>query len=100
MAIIEASHNVVMLHVMRSMFDLLREGVFYNRQTMFSVRATRRDLLSQHKAIHDAIVARDSKGARHAMEAHIAFIEDSMEKQVRLNRNEETSRLRLEHQKE
>ncbi|MGV6804566.1 MAG: GntR family transcriptional regulator, partial [Ruegeria sp.] len=34
MAIIEASHNVVMLHMMRSMFDLLRRGVFYNRQIM------------------------------------------------------------------
>lgn len=99
MAIIEASHNVVMLHVMRSMFDLLREGVFYNRQTMFSVRATRRDLLSQHRAIHNAIVARDPKAAREAMTAHITFIESAMEKQVRLTRNEETSRLRLALQK-
>ena len=35
MAIIEASHNVVMLHMMRSMYQLLRDGVFYNRQVMF-----------------------------------------------------------------
>ena len=28
MAIIEASHNVIMLHMMRSMYELLREGVF------------------------------------------------------------------------
>ena len=41
MAIIEASHNVVMLHMMRSMFDLLRQGVFYNRQMMFQQSATR-----------------------------------------------------------
>ncbi|MEO0912134.1 MAG: GntR family transcriptional regulator, partial [Pseudomonadota bacterium] len=51
MAIIEASHNVVMLHMMRSMFELLKEGVFYNRQTLFSLRTTRRDLLEQHRAI-------------------------------------------------
>jgi len=31
LSIIEASHNVIMLHMMRSMYDLLREGVFYNR---------------------------------------------------------------------
>lgn len=99
MAIIEASHNVLMLHVMRSMFDLLRAGVFYNRQTMFSVRATRRDLLAQHRAIHDALIARDPAGARKAVEDHISFVEASMEKQVRLNRNEETARQRLEHQK-
>lgn len=100
MAIIEASHNVVSLHVMRSMFDLLREGVFYNRQTMFSVRATRRDLLRQHKDIHDAIMERNPQKSREAMEAHIDFIEGSMEKQIRLSRNEETSRLRFEHQKQ
>ena len=35
LAIIEASHNVIMLHMMRSMYQLLREGVFYNRQMMF-----------------------------------------------------------------
>jgi GntR family transcriptional repressor for pyruvate dehydrogenase complex len=35
LAIVEASHNVVMLHMMRSMFQLLREGVFYNRSVMF-----------------------------------------------------------------
>ncbi len=41
MAIIEASHNVVMLHMMRAMYDLLRQGVFYNRQMMFKNRLTR-----------------------------------------------------------
>jgi GntR family transcriptional repressor for pyruvate dehydrogenase complex len=44
LAIIEASHNVILLHMMRSTFDLLREGVFFNRQIMFKNRTTR-DLL-------------------------------------------------------
>jgi GntR family transcriptional repressor for pyruvate dehydrogenase complex len=35
LAIIEAGHNTVMLHMMRSMYGLLREGVFFNRQVMF-----------------------------------------------------------------
>ena len=33
LSIIEASHNIIMLHMMRSMYELLREGVFYNRVT-------------------------------------------------------------------
>ena len=53
MAIIEASHNVVMLHMMRAMYDLLRQGVFYNRQVMFKNRLTRDHLLDQHRAIND-----------------------------------------------
>ncbi|MBR9764046.1 MAG: GntR family transcriptional regulator, partial [Rhodobacteraceae bacterium] len=35
LAILEASHNIVLLHMMRSMLDLLRSGVFYNREIMF-----------------------------------------------------------------
>jgi GntR family transcriptional regulator, transcriptional repressor for pyruvate dehydrogenase complex len=64
MAIIEASHNVVMLHMMRSMYDLLRQGVFYNRQMMFRNRTTRATLLDQHRAINDALQARDPVAAR------------------------------------
>ena len=66
-AIIEASHNVVMLHMMRSMFDLLREGVFYNRKIMFQQRTTRAALLDQHRAINDALQARDAAAARAAV---------------------------------
>ncbi len=98
MAIVEASHNVVMLHMMRSMFEMLREGVFYNRQTLFGLRTTRRDLLNQHRAIHDALMARDPAAARAAVEAHIGFIEKEMREQVRLTRNEETAQLRYAHE--
>jgi len=98
MAIVEASHNVVMLHMMRSMFEMLREGVFYNRQTLFGLRTTRRDLLNQHRAIHDALMARDPAAARTAVEAHIGFIEREMRDQVRLNQNEETAQLRYAHE--
>ena len=51
MAIIEASHNVFLLHMVRSMFEMLKRGVFYNRQIMFSRNTTRSALLDQHKAI-------------------------------------------------
>ena len=61
MAIVEASHNVVMLHMMRSMYDLLRGGVFYNRQVMFKQRTSRAALLDQHRAINDAVQARDAE---------------------------------------
>ncbi|QHQ35973.1 FadR/GntR family transcriptional regulator [Algicella marina] len=98
MAIIEASHNVVMLHMMRSMFGLLKEGVFYNRQTLFSLRPTRRDLLDQHRAINDALQARDDVGARTAVAAHLDFVRDAMEEQLRRTANEETAKLRFEHE--
>jgi GntR family transcriptional regulator, transcriptional repressor for pyruvate dehydrogenase complex len=98
MAIIEASHNVVMLHMMRSMYELLRKGVFYNRQVMFKNRMTRDNLLDQHRAINNAIQARDMAGARAAVEAHMDYVQLSMADQVKANRNEAIAKLRLEHE--
>ena len=98
MAIIEASHNVVMLHMMRSMFDLLRQGVFYNRQMMFKARTTREALLDQHRAINAALQARDPAAARAAVEAHLGFVETALSEQLRAERNEAVARQRLEHE--
>jgi GntR family transcriptional repressor for pyruvate dehydrogenase complex len=98
MAIIEASHNVVMLHMMRSMFDLLRQGVFYNRQMMFQQRTTRDAILDQHRAINDALQDRDPKGAREAVEHHLGFVERCMADQQKAARNEAIAQQRLDHE--
>lgn len=98
MAIIEASHNVVMLHMMRSMFDLLKQGVFYNRQMMFRLRTTREALLDQHRAINTALQARDPQAARAAIEAHMGFVEVALIEHLRADRNEAVARQRLEHE--
>lgn len=98
MAITEASHNVVMLHMMRSMYDLLREGVFYNRQAIFKQRQTRSLLLDQHRAINDALQARDPQGARAAVEAHLDFVGRCLSDQARAARNEDVARQRLDHE--
>lgn len=97
MAIIEASHNVIMIHMMRAMFDLLAEGVFYNRSMMFRNRGTRSKLLDQHRAINEAIQRRDASAARKAIAAHMEFVEVEMAAMRRAERNEATARLRLEH---
>lgn len=98
MAIIEASHNVVMLHMMRGMFELLSEGVFFNRKIMFQQRTTRDMLLDQHRAINVAIQARDPAGARQAAERHMDFVHDALSAQQKADRNEEVARMRFEHE--
>ena len=98
MAIIEASHNVIMLHMMRSMFQLLREGVFYNRQVMFKQRTTRGALLDQHRRINAAIQARDAQAAREAVDAHLAYVEKALSDQKKADRNEAIARQRFEHE--
>ncbi len=98
LSIIEASHNVIMLHMMRSMYDLLRQGVFYNRQLMFRQRSIRDNLLEQHRAINEAIQARDPVAARRAVEDHLNFVENALIEQKKSERHEEIARQRYEHE--
>ncbi|MEJ6403749.1 FadR/GntR family transcriptional regulator [Yoonia sp. 2307UL14-13] len=98
LSIIEASHNIIMLHMMRSMYELLREGVFYNRTIMFRQRMTRDNLLDQHRAINKALQARDPAGARTAVEAHLSFVESALSDQQKADRNEVFAQKRYEHE--
>ncbi|MEM8590904.1 MAG: FadR/GntR family transcriptional regulator [Pseudomonadota bacterium] len=98
LAIIEASHNTVMLHMMRSMFALLQGGVFYNRQIMFKQRTTRDNLLAQHRAINSALQARNGKAARQAVTDHLSYVESCLNDHRLALRNEAIARKRLDHE--
>lgn len=97
LSIIEASHNVVMLHMMRSMYQLLREGVFYNRQVMFRQRTTRAMLLDQHRAINDALQARDPEAARKAVEDHLTYVETCLAGNRKAEAHEAVAQQRYQH---
>ncbi|WP_353473688.1 FCD domain-containing protein [Salipiger sp. H15] len=96
LAIIEASHNVIMLHMMRSMYQLLREGVFYNRTVMFKQRTTREALLEQHRAINAALQARDAAGAKAAVQAHLGYVEAALVADRKATRDEDVARQRFD----
>jgi len=98
MSIVEASHNVVLLHMMRSMFQMLKTGVFYNRQVMFKARTTREALLDQHRTILECLLARDPKAARKAIEDHLDFVLSCMEQDKKAQANEAVARLRMMHE--
>lgn len=98
LAIIEASHNVIMLHMMRSMYQLLREGVFYNRAIMFRQRTTRSELLEQHRAINTALQAREAEAARNAVIHHLDYVEAALSDHKKAERNEAIARQRYEHE--
>lgn len=100
LAIIEASHNVIMLHMMRSMFEMLREGVFYNRQAMFRQRTTRDTLLDQHRAINTALQAREPELARKAVETHLDYVQQALTDLRRAEKNEAIAAQRLAHENE
>jgi len=99
-AIIDASHNVIMLHMMRSMFDLLRQGVFYNRKIMFQQHTSKHALLEQHHAINTALQVRDPAAARAAVETHLDYVKQALLDHQKATRNEAVAQLRLQHQTE
>lgn len=76
-AIVDASHNSTLIHMMGSIYDLTKRGVFYNRDYLRSVDSTGERLLKQHLAIGEAILQGDPEAAAQAARAHIDFVEES-----------------------
>ena len=79
MLIYEASHNVVILQVMRAFSQMLRQGIFYNRKLLYGRTDVRDTLISQHKSIADAIVSGDASRAEKAASDHIHFTAKAVE---------------------
>lgn len=94
-AITEAAHNVVLTHMMRSCYRLMAEAVFHNRERLYGNPAWRDSLVEQHRAIFEAIMARDTDGARAAAREHIDFIVSALKTVESADRREAVSRLKL-----
>lgn len=95
MAIYEAGHNVVMLHVMRALGELLRNNIFYNRKTLYERPGVCESLLEQHGAIADAVLAGDPDVAEKAARTHIGYTFGQVEDIRRDSRRLEVSLLRV-----
>ncbi len=98
LAIAEASHNVVLLHTIRGLFDLLRGHVVTNIGGMYTQRSETRDMLiEQHRALYQAIKAGQAEQARHLSNQHIEYVCEVLaevdEEQLRLQRSERRKRL-------
>lgn len=77
MAIYEASHNVVLLQIMRSLSGKLRSDVTENRAKLFTMPPARDILRDQHRAIARAILARDAAAAGMAATDHMTWLRDA-----------------------
>lgn len=99
-AIGDCAHNVILLHTLRSCYRLLADGVFFNRTMIYALPGVRTDLLSQHRAIHDAVLAADGIAARKASRAHIDYVAAAIEKAERSSAWQRVSRLRFSQRSE
>lgn len=94
-AVGEAAHNIILLHTMRACYRLLSEGIFFNRKAVFSLPNAREQLLDQHVAIHDAILAGDPQAAKAAAQAHIDFVMRAADESARAGEWGRVAKLRL-----
>ena len=98
LAIAEASHNVVLLHTIRGLFDLLRGNVVTNIGGMYTQRSeTRAMLIEQHRSLYQAIKAGDAELARQLSNQHIEYVCEVLaevdEEQLRVQRSERRKRI-------
>jgi len=76
LAIAEASHNAVLLHTVRGLFELLKRNVMSNIGGMYALRAESREVLvTQHRQLYEAIVARQAEAARALSSRHIEYVQ-------------------------
>ncbi|PYG26599.1 FadR/GntR family transcriptional regulator [Pelagimonas varians] len=76
-AVVDASQNTTLIHMMASVYDLTRQGVFYNRKFLRTMDGTGERLLQQHKDIVQAILDGDPDAAETAARTHMDFVEES-----------------------
>ena len=75
LAIAEASHNVVLVHVMRSLFSLLRKSIRYNLENVYKQSGRFEHVRDQHYHLMTAIINGEPDDARSASDRHIDYIE-------------------------
>ena len=90
LAIAEASHNLVLIQMMRGLFDLLQFNVVLGRRKVYTEAHRYDQLRDQHFQVMDAIERHDPEAAREAVCGHIEFVVQ----QVRMIDEEEARRQR------
>src|SRR5690554_3635569 len=77
LAIAEASHNIILLHTIRGLFDLLKRNVVTNIGGMYALRPeTRQMLMRQHQQLFEAIIEGRAEDARRHAGAHIGYVQE------------------------
>ncbi len=95
LAIAEASHNAVLLHSMRALFNLFKATITTNLEYLYSKEDRRDEILRQHTAIRDAVLNRDPKAAQQAVSDHLAFVEETLQQSSRFESHSKRSLRRI-----
>lgn len=95
LCIAEASHNVVLLHNMKALFQLLEASIADSIFTFAGGGQAGSTLLDQHRALLDAIVQGDPDSARRASEHHLGYVSQCLTEARRADARKDRSRRRM-----
>lgn len=96
--IAESSHNVIIGHLMASLFRLLHENIQGNLSQLRARREAYDPLATQHRAIWQAIRSGDAEAADAAARDHIAYVARSMEENAKVEARRSIALRRLNEQ--
>lgn len=95
LAIAEASHNAVLLHTIRGLFDLLKRNVVTNIGGMYALRGETRGMLNaQHRALFEAIMEGRAEDARALSNQHIDYVQEVLADVVQQEAREQRAQRR------
>lgn len=76
MAIAHATRNPLQVHMMKFFYDFIFFGINESLKRFFDMPTRTEEIITQHRAILDAIASRQSGDAYAAMAKHILYIKD------------------------
>jgi GntR family transcriptional repressor for pyruvate dehydrogenase complex len=95
MAIAEASHNVVLVLVMRGLFNMLRVSILDNLEKIYREASGQEIIAGQHRDLFDAVISGEAEAAREAAHTHLAFVAATLREGFEETTREKRSRRRL-----
>ena len=69
-----ATHNTIFVHLIDSIYQLINYSIQVHREQVFVQREDQEKILNHHRAIFQAIEARDPDTAEAAMNEHLRFV--------------------------
>ncbi len=94
-AIAEASHNVLIGHLTASLMRVVHDHVSGNLVRLHAQPLQWQQIIAQHRAIWQAIRARDAARASRAARAHIEYVRATMEESAKAEARRDSARRRL-----
>lgn len=77
-AVTEASHNVVLLHLLRGLNPLLEDNIYQNFKLLNKKSGVVKQICQHRSDMLNAILKRQPEEAREACHAHLAYIEQAL----------------------